>query len=318
MTDAAVRSFTEVLASQLELDVLSQQALQQLLQHTDASAGAILIAAEGEMKIAASHGIRTPEAIITSDHVRFALLTEKPQSVVLPEGVVVNGVLTDFLPREVLVEPVFYKGVPLGAIVLAGAASFSDEVKARLDMFRRGLALALNNALVHDRLQRLSALDPLTNVYNRRFGTARLHEEFSRAVRATAPLGVLMLDIDHFKKVNDIYGHLAGDRVLISAARAARSALREGDILVRYGGEEFLAVLPLASKENAQRVGERIRRMVEDTSVSEGDQVIRVTISVGVVSYPELDAKDELELVKRADEALYSAKQAGRNRVVAG
>lgn len=316
-TDEAVRSFTEMLTSHLELDVLTNQALQQLLQHTEASAGAILIAAEGEMKIASSQGIRTPDSLRNSDHVRRAIQTEKRVIVALPEDVAVESILTDFRPREVLVDPVLYKGVPLGAIILASAVGFRDDAKSRLDLFRQGLALALNNALTHDRLQRLAALDPLTGVYNRRFGMARLQEEFSRAVRTTSPLGVMMFDIDHFKKVNDTYGHLAGDRVLIQVAKTARRALREGDILMRYGGEEFLVILPAASKENTRALGERLRRMVEETSIADGDQVVRVTISLGVTSYPELEVAGEQDLVKRADEALYSAKESGRNRVLA-
>ncbi len=316
--DTAVRSFTEMLTSHLELDILTNQALQQLLEHTDASAGAILIAAEGEMKVSVSQGIRSPENVLTSDHVRRALQTEKQVRVTLPEGVVIEESLVDFRPHEIIIDPVLYKGVPLGVIILASAGGFTDEVRARLNLFRQGMALALNNALTHDRLQRLAALDPLTGVYNRRFGMARLHEEFSRAVRATGPLGVMMFDIDHFKKVNDTYGHLAGDRVLIQVAKTARSAIREGDILMRYGGEEFLVILPAASKENAHTVGERMRRMVEETSVADGDQIIRVTISVGITSYPELDVARDQDLVQRADESLYSAKESGRNRVIMG
>lgn len=315
---AAVRSFTGMLASQLELDALTTQALQHLLQHTNANAGAVLIASGGEMKVAASQGIRIPDSLLSSDHVRRAMQTEKRLSVVLPADVAIDGVLTDFRPREVLVDPVLYKGVALGVIILASAAEFANDVKSRLDLFCQGMALALNNALTHDRLQKLAALDPLTGVYNRRFGMARLREEFSRAVRATAPLGVLMFDIDHFKKVNDTYGHLAGDRVLVKAAKTTGAALRQGDILMRYGGEEFLVILPGASKEDSRAVGEKMRRMVEETSVADGDQVIRITISIGATSYPELEVTGEQDLVKRADEVLYKAKETGRNKVLAG
>lgn len=317
-SDAAVRSFTGMLASHLELDTLTSEALQQLLQHTNADAGAILIVLGGEMKVAASQGIRTPDSLKSSDHVRRALLTGSRLCVALPDNVAIEGVLTDFRPREVLVGPVLYKGVPLGVTILASAAGFTDEVRSRLDLFGQGMALALNNALTHDRLQKLAALDPLTGIYNRRFGMARLSEEFSRAVRATTPLGVMMFDIDHFKKVNDTYGHLAGDRVLMQVAKTAKAALREGDILMRYGGEEFLVILPGASKEDSRDVGERMRRMIEDTSVADGDQVIRVTISIGVTAYPELEVTGEQDLVKRADEALYKAKESGRNRVMMG
>jgi two-component system, cell cycle response regulator len=317
-TDAAVRSFTEVLASHLELDVLSSKALQQLLVHSEASAGAILIAEEGELKVASSQGIRSPNLLCDSDNVRRAIQTGNRVTVALPEDVAVEGILTDFRPREVLVDPVLYKEVPLGAIILASATGFNDDAKSRLDLFRHGLALALNNALTHDRLQTLAALDPLTGVYNRRFGMARLHEEFSRAVRTTGPLGIMMFDIDHFKKVNDTYGHLAGDRVLIQVARTARAALREGDVLMRYGGEEFLVILPAASKANSRDVGEKLRRIVEDVSVTVGDRAIRVTISVGIISFPEFAVASDQELVKRADEALFSAKETGRNRVIVG
>lgn len=314
--DAAVRSFSAMLASQLDLDVLVNNALQELLQHTDANAGAILIATEGQMNVVASQGIRTPDSLSSSDHVRIALQTQKRMCVALPDDIAVEGVLTNFRPREVIVDPVLFKGVPLGAIILASAAGFTHEVKSRLDLFGQGMALAMNNALTHDRLQKLAALDPMTGIYNRRFGMARLSEEFRRAVRTTGPLGIMMFDIDHFKKVNDTYGHLAGDRVLMQVTKTARAALREGDILMRYGGEEFLVILPAASKENARDIGERLLRMVEETSVADGDQVIRVTISVGITSYPELEVAGELDLVKRADEALYSAKESGRNKVV--
>jgi diguanylate cyclase (GGDEF)-like protein len=314
----ALRSFSAMLASQLDLEVMVNKALHLLLQYTEGSAGALLIAAEGEITLAASEGIRTPGQLVNSDHVRRAMQSESRLCVLVPEDVVVEGVLTDFRPREVVINPILYKGVPLGVIVLASSTGFGDAAKSRLEPFCQALALALNNALTYDRLQRLAALDPLTNIYNRRFGMARLQEEFSRAVRNTGPLGILMFDIDHFKKVNDTYGHLAGDRVLIQVAKIARAALRDGDILMRYGGEEFLILLPAASKENARDIAERLRRMVEESSVSDGDQEIRVTVSVGVTSFPEFTVNSQQDLVKRADELLYSAKETGRNRVVAG
>lgn len=315
-TEAAVHKFSDMLASQLELDVLVSQALQQLVQHTNASAGAILIENDGEMRLSSAYGIRNPVTLVSSDHVRHALRSEERLRVILPPDVAVEGVLTDFRPREVLVEPVFHKHVPLGAIVLASATGFSDRVLERLDLFRQGLALALNNALTHDRLQRMAALDPLTGLYNRRFGLARLHEEFGRAVRVSSPLGVMMFDLDRFKSVNDTYGHLIGDRVLMHLAQVVRSVVREGDVMVRYGGEEFLAILPAASRQDVAQAGERLRRIVEEAPLRDGDQVIHVTISVGATAYPEFDAGDDLDLVKHADAALYAAKEAGRNRVM--
>ena len=185
----------------------------------------------------------------------------------------------------------------------------------RLDLFRHGLGLSLNNALAHDRLQRLAALDPLTGAYNRRFGLNRLHEEFVRAVRANSPVGLLMIDIDHFKSVNDTYGHMVGDRLLTSIAGVIGSILREGDILIRYGGEEFLAVLPAASSDDIRAIGERVRRATEESTLAEGTQTVRITVSVGGAAFPNQNVASERALVELADTALYTAKQSGRNRV---
>jgi two-component system cell cycle response regulator len=156
----------------------------------------------------------------------------------------------------------------------------------------------------------------LTALYNRRFGMARLHEEFSRAVRASSPLGLLMLDIDHFKTVNDTYGHLQGDRIIVHVAKIARSVLREGDVLVRYGGDEVLAILPAAAKQDVAQIAERLRRVIEEAPLQEGAQAMRVTVSLGGTAYPECDADSDDDLVKSADSALYRAKESGRNRVM--
>ncbi len=315
-TETAVRMFTEMLASHLDLNDLTERALQQLLEHTGADAGAILIEADGEITIAAAHGIQAPKAVIASDHVRYALRTEKRRRVQLPEDVMVDGLLVAFRPQEMIVDPILHKKVVLGAIILASATSFTAEEQVRIELFRQGLALALHNALLYDRLGKLAALDALTGAYNRRFGANRLREEFGRALRTSLPLGVLMFDLDHFKQVNDTYGHLVGDRILVRVAKLARSVLRDGDILVRYGGEEFLAILPGASLNDLAQTGERLRRMIGEASVADGEQTVRVTVSVGGVSYPEVDVEDENALVRQADLALYSAKESGRNQVM--
>jgi len=157
-------------------------------------------------------------------------------------------------------------------------------------------------------------VDPLTDAYNRRFGLGRLREEFSRAVRAESPLGALMLDLDHFKAINDTYGHLVGDRVLRAVAGACRRVLREGDVLVRYGGEEFLVLLPGAGPEDVRQVGERVRRAIEETSVTDGELRTAVTVSLGGATFR--DATDSPEsLIALADKALYEAKESGRNRI---
>ncbi|HKM29420.1 MAG TPA: GGDEF domain-containing protein, partial [Bacilli bacterium] len=139
---------------------------------------------------------------------------------------------------------------------------------------------------------------------------------FGRAVRLSLPIAVLMADIDFFKSVNDTYGHLVGDRVLIQIAQLAKKAVREGDIVIRYGGEEFMAILPGASQTDARQIAERLRRTVEETVIHHGGQEIKVTISIGINSFPENDVTNVNELIDAADKALYKAKETGRNKVV--
>lgn len=314
-TQAAVRSFSEMLTSQLEIESLAANALHQFIEHTGAAGGLILCQCEGEMKLAAAYGLREPESLATSEYVRTAMRTSENQAITIPEHVRIEGVMTDFRPQEVLVLPVIYKKVPLGVLVLASASTFTADHRARIEMFLHGLGLAMNNALAHDRLQRLAALDPLTGIYNRRFGLARLHEEFERAVRIASPLGVLMFDLDHFKTVNDTYGHMIGDRVLKSVCGIVRSLLREGDVFLRYGGEEFVAILPGASAQDLLFVAERTRKAVEESTLADGANSVRVTLSAGGVAFPSQKVESEDSLIQLADEALYKAKKAGRNRV---
>jgi len=156
----------------------------------------------------------------------------------------------------------------------------------------------------------------LTGALNRRYGLTRLKEEFVRSVRSNQPLGIVILDVDFFKKINDTYGHLVGDRVLVSVSEIAKEAMREGDIFLRYGGEEFAAILPGASASDTRMISERIRRYIEDLEVAHNSQKIKVTASLGGASFPEFDAVDYLNLMERADKNLYKAKESGRNMSV--
>ena len=311
--EAAVREFTKMLSSELNLEALSTKALTLLMQKAEANAGAIFLEKNGQMVVATSHAIRSPNSIVSTDHIREALKTKKRQIISFPENVTINGALIDFQPKEIIVDPLIHNQIPLGVIVLASTTVFPEYVRTRLILFSQALALALNNAIDHERLQRLAAIDPLTGLYNRRFGMVRLREEFSRAVRQKMSLGVLMFDIDHFKKVNDTFGHLVGDRVLTQVSTLCRSLVREGDIIMRYGGEEFLAILPSASKKDITEIGERLCRNVEETPFDVGEQLIKITISIGGSAYPDSNIDKECDLVKCADEAMYSVKNSGRN-----
>ncbi|MCJ7710798.1 MAG: GGDEF domain-containing protein, partial [Chloroflexi bacterium] len=311
--ESARRDFSGVLSREFELEGLGSAALDGLLRHAGADAGAILVVREDELVPLASHGVREAGELAANDYVRRAVRRGETEHVKVgaPE-LIVDSVLVGAAASEILVAPVAFKSVPLGVIVLATTGAFERDAVELLDQFRADLGLAFNNALAHDRLERLAAIDPLTDAYNRRFGLGRLREEFARAVRAEAPLGVLMVDLDHFKTINDTYGHLVGDRLLRSVAGACRRVIREGDVLVRYGGEEFLVLLPGAGRDDVVQVGERIRRAIAETVVEDGESRISVTVSIGAATYRDGSESPEA-LIDLADRALYEAKDGGRN-----
>lgn len=164
---------------------------------------------------------------------------------------------------------------------------------------------------LEEELRKLSTTDGLTGLYNRRFLDETLERELSRAVRYQLSLSVLMCDIDHFKRFNDTHGHDMGDRVLKTVAMTFRGALRNNDFACRYGGEEFLAILPNTGKTGAYNVAERFRQDIEALDIGG----LKVTMSIGAATFPQIPASTGAQLVEAADGALYEAKNSGRNRV---
>jgi diguanylate cyclase (GGDEF)-like protein len=169
----------------------------------------------------------------------------------------------------------------------------------------------------HEEIYRLMTVDALTQTYNRRYFNEALEREYNRAARYKRDLSLCIFDVDHFKKINDVHGHVAGDHVLRLLAQEVKPRLRQQDILARVGGEEFAALLPEVNAEGAMITGEKIRKIVEATAFTFEQMPIPCTVSVGVTT---LDARSESStaLYQIADTALYQAKDAGRNRVVFG
>ena len=172
------------------------------------------------------------------------------------------------------------------------------------------------------RLERETLTDPLTGIFNRRYLDRRLHEEAAVARRYGRPLSVMLLDIDHFKRINDGYGHQIGDHVLSALVEAVAGVLRESDIFARYGGEEFMVIAPHTPQLRATDLAERLRKCIEAhefklTNERGEDLDIRLTVSIGVASFSD-EIADMDKLVHAADENLYRAKHEGRNRVISG
>ena len=313
----AMAEHSRLLAEHLELSEFTDAALGSFLAATGSEAGAFAVVRDGELEISAAHRL-SALPLRENPTVLAALSSGSPVWMPIPDDLQVDAAVTTFRPATVAILPIPFRAVPLGVVVLAFARTPHHEAARLVEAMRAPTGVALNNVISHERFQRLAAVDPLTGAYNRRFGLSRLNEEWARSLRSEVPLGVLAFDLDHFKAVNDTFGHLVGDRVLRETAAAARLALREGDVLIRTGGEEFLVVLPGGGVEDVQSVGERIRRAISGVSVPTGQTTVQITVSVGAASSPHCGADDPEALRDIADQALYAAKDAGRDRLVVG
>ena len=210
--------------------------------------------------------------------------------------------------------PLTSDGEITGCIV---ARSTLDKLSKRdisyLEQLTRQSAITINRANTYSKVLQYATLDALTNLNNRRQFEVRLKQEIATTKRQKNPLCAMMVDIDFFKKVNDTYGHASGDAVLRTVASIIKEHLRESDIPSRYGGEEFAVLLPYTHIEEAKIVGERLRKAVETTPIPIDKKNINVTISMGLAEFRPQETGEDL--FKRADSALYEAKESGRNRV---
>ncbi|WP_082439461.1 MULTISPECIES: diguanylate cyclase [unclassified Massilia] len=212
--------------------------------------------------------------------------------------------------------PMISQGDVIGLMVIAepdhNSLPLDNELMTAL---AEQLSLAISNVSLRETLKQQSTVDALTGLYNRRYFDESLKRELARAKRTRSSCSVIMVDLDHFKRINDSYGHDAGDLVLKAAAKQLFSRLRASDVACRYGGEELVLLLPECEAEAAAKCAEGIRRALSDIEFDHlGQRIAGVTASFGVAAWPT-HGSDSSELVKAADKALYSAKRAGRNRV---
>ncbi len=237
----------------------------------------------------------------------------------------VRDVITPIGIRSILVVPIFYHSKVIGTLFLRTSRtqqSFSEHEINLLNSMARASANSLYSAFLFEqvedektRLEKLSITDYLTGINNIRYFYHRIIQEFSRSQRYSSSFSCLMLDIDRFKDINDIYGHKVGDQVLREFATSLKKHSRNSDVLARYGGEEFILLLPETSPQGAVAEAERIRMHIQDQHFKSLRDGRTITVSIGISSYPHPGIKTHDDLISYADTALYAAKNSGRNRV---
>jgi diguanylate cyclase (GGDEF)-like protein len=201
----------------------------------------------------------------------------------------------------------------MGELLFRRNQRFSEDELAQLESLLAALLFPLRNALLYRDAVRSALRDPLTGTGNRLAMTQALQREIELSRRSQQPLAVLMLDIDHFKRINDLHGHAAGDEALRSVAQTLKAQLRNIDMVFRYGGEEFLVLLSSTNGEAAAMVGERLRQAVHELQLSAEGQSMELSISLGCACLQVGESSDQL--LQRADMALLQAKRGGRNRL---
>lgn len=202
----------------------------------------------------------------------------------------------------------------LGELKLMRNQRFSDIDLQLLESFLCCLIYPLKNATAYQQAIRMAYTDPLTKAHNRASFNESINREISLATRNKQSLSLIFFDIDHFKTINDTYGHDCGDIALALSAKWIKESLRSSDVVFRYGGEEFVVLLNDADESGATLLAERIRSTIEHHTIAYGMDVVRITASLGVSTFREEDTDETF--IKRADQAMYVAKKTGRNRVV--
>ncbi len=327
------------IAATLDKEVAIERILEELNRVVPYDSASVQLLVGDDLEIVGERGFEDPESVIG---LRLPITIDTPNAIVVSKG---EPLIIDNAPAsyESFRYPPHdhvhgWMGVPLkvhdkiiGMLALDSVQPhrFSKDHRRVATAFADQVAIALENTRLFEETQWLAIHDPLTGIYNRRHFMSLAWAEFQRSIRYKNPLSAIMLDIDHFKNINDTYGHLAGDQVLQIIASRCEENLRVNDLISRYGGEEFVILLPETSAaairsqknelpfeiEPAKIVAERLRKVIESTTISTDRGEVNITISLGVA---ELTAEiNNIEqLIDRADLALLDAKALGRNRVV--
>jgi diguanylate cyclase (GGDEF)-like protein len=278
--------------------------------------GAVL-GGDSSRRVLAAHGLELVPETLPRSPVLSAVAEQRKVALLAQEEVSEDAPIASLLPQveHLVVVPLVAEGKVQGTLLVEHALRSGSRIERRVvnavERFGAYAALALRNAVLLEQVQRLAATDGLTAIANRRTFEATLERELARAQRHAEPVSLVLLDIDHFKVLNDTYGHVAGDEVLRNVAAALACECREFDTAARYGGEEFAVILPGCSAAEALEAAERFRRIVASAPSD-----VPITASAGVATFPD-HSRDAEHLVRVTDDALYAAKRTGRDRSMA-
>jgi diguanylate cyclase (GGDEF)-like protein len=319
-----LREAGAIVAATLSQEETIQRILAQLKRVLPYDSASVQLLRDGHMEIVGGDGWPDPSAVVG---MRFPIPGPNPNTVVVQTGkpYILNDAPNFFDAfregphshiRSFLGVPLIVGKQVIGMLAIDSTrANFFTEDHTRLiSAFADQVALAMQNAKLFSDVQNLAHTDSLTGLNNRHYFTELAQREFERARRHRRPLAAIMLDIDHFKNVNDTYGHSTGDQVLREVSARCKTIVRDIDVLGRYGGEEFASLVLETDVNGGQIVAERLRQTVANPPIETDQGPLEVTISVGI-SILDQECENLDELLRRADQALYMAKQAGRNQV---
>ncbi|NWG35272.1 MAG: diguanylate cyclase [Chloroflexi bacterium] len=317
-----LRKAGAAVAETLDIREATARILQQLALVLPYDSASVQLLRDGELEIIGGEGFKAPVLGI-----RFPVPGNNPNSVVLRtrKPYILHEANKHFEAfnhpphdhiRSWLGVPLIVREQLIGLLAIDSVEPF-HFTSANIELvsaFADQVAVAIENARLFDETQRLAITDGLTGLYNRRHFMEIARREFERARRYKRPLSAMIFDVDHFKAVNDTYGHAAGDEVLRAIAKLCREEVREADPLGRYGGEEFVGLFVESGAEIAQKVADRLRKGVEKLVIPVGEHSLQVTVSIGIAEQNHFTPNLE-SLLARADQAMYIAKHRGRNRV---
>ena len=313
--------FLEKLKTSVQVDEIGGMVIGAFSDYFGGDAGCVLGVERGGFVVIRNWNTLIDLKKIDQDYF-FRILTSGNVKVfqdVAEQEIHLNIGIGELQPRHMAFIPLHYQVHQVGVAVLLSRVPFKkDFTTLESRNFINQATPFIYNGMLMKRLEILAAIDELTGVLNRRFGMKRLNEEFDRSRRHALPLSIAMIDIDNFKKINDTYGHPAGDFILKTLADLIMRNTRASDFVVRFGGEEFIVAVPGASAVDCFELMERIRNQAATFQAQYGSHVLGFTFSGGISSFPSAKTNDINTMIQLADDSLYKAKESGKNKLIIG